>query len=79
MSIIDGKLVYSIEVSEKKDGETSIRRNPKCKESLLASFNPSWNSLQEAFLDSVKENSSSPYIGFRNPANENKYETITYQ
>jgi hypothetical protein len=45
MSLVDNKLVYSIEVSDKKEGETSIRRGPLFKEGLASSFKPEWNSL----------------------------------
>ncbi|EGR31307.1 hypothetical protein IMG5_113440 [Ichthyophthirius multifiliis] len=68
---------YSIEVSEKKKGETSIRRQPQTKQGLKSIPKPNITDMQKAWIDSLQRNKDELCLFTRNPQT-NIYEGKTY-
>lgn len=50
------QITYSVEVSEKKEGETSVRRTPIAADGLKIIPDPDIITMQDAWLRSVKRN-----------------------
>ena len=72
------EIIYSVPISEKKEGETAIYRNTNVKQNFAKLSVPELNTLQDVFLNGVKNFPNDNLIGTRNPKNGNKYEKKSF-
>lgn len=70
-------VTYSYSCSEKKEGETSIRRNLQAREGVLERPSNDINTMQDAWLANLKKNSAQMFLFSKNKST-NVYEGKSY-
>lgn len=58
-------LVYAVPVSKKRDGETEVYRHPDHQQQLLVSPGPGLFTLQDIFLNAIKQFKFKKLLGWR--------------
>lgn len=80
---IEGKLTYSVPVTEAKSGETAVYRAATHKDVLLTELGPGLNTSQAIFLSNIEKNPKNNFLGSRprkeDGTLEEKYTWETYE